>query len=75
MCLLCTISVFDWEENIVQKGENSDHKHFLLFPRFSTAACFSVVNPLSDMPILGSLNSAASKDMMSKIWTNGDTII
>ena len=32
-------------------------------------------NPLPDMPILGSSNSAANKDMMSKIWTNGDTII
>ena len=31
--------------------------------------------PLPDMPILGSSNSAANKDMMSKIWTNGDTII
>ena len=32
------------------------------------------------MPILGSSNSAANnsaanKDIMSKIWTNGDTII
>ena len=27
------------------------------------------------MPILRSSNSAANKDMMSKIWTNGDTII
>ena len=26
------------------------------------------------MPILGSSISAANKDMMSKIWTNGDTI-
>ena len=34
--------------------------------------CF---NPLPDMPILGSSNLAANKDMMSKIWTNGDTII
>ena len=34
-------------------------------------------NPLPDMPILGSFNSAANKDMMSKIWTkfNGDTVI
>ena len=30
---------------------------------------------LPDMPILGSSNSAANTDMMSKIWTNGDTII
>ena len=27
------------------------------------------------MPILGSSNSAANKDRMSKIWTNVDTII
>ena len=33
------------------------------------------VNPLPDMPILGFSNSAANKDMMSKIWINGDTII
>ena len=31
--------------------------------------------PLPDMPIFASLNSAANKDMMSKVWTNGDTII
>ena len=30
---------------------------------------------LPHMPILGSSNSAANKDMMSKIWTNRDTII
>ena len=33
-----------------------------------------IVNPLPHMPILGSCNSAANKDMMSKILTNGDTI-
>ena len=27
------------------------------------------------MPILGFSNSAANKDMMSKLWTNWDTII
>ena len=34
-----------------------------------------LVNPLPHMPVFGSSNSAANKDMMSKIWTNGDTII
>ena len=34
-----------------------------------------LVIPLPDMPILGSSDSAANKDMMSKIWTNIDTII
>ena len=33
------------------------------------------LNPLPNMKILGSSNSAAHKDMMSKIWTNGDTFI
>ena len=33
------------------------------------------VNLLPHMTILGSSNSAANKDMMSKILTNGDTII
>ena len=28
------------------------------------------INPLPDMSVLGSSNSAANKDMMSKIWTN-----
>ena len=32
------------------------------------------VNPLPDMSVLGSSNSAANKDMTAKIWTNGDTI-
>ena len=29
------------------------------------------LNPLPDMPILDSSNSAVNKDIMSKIWTNG----
>ena len=32
-------------------------------------------NPLLDTLIFGSSNSAANKNMMSKIWSNGDTII
>ena len=28
-----TISVLDWLENIVGKGENAGHQHFLLFPQ------------------------------------------
>ena len=42
------------------------HQHFLHFLQ-----CF---NPLPDMPILGSSNSPANKDMMSKILKNGDII-
>ena len=33
-----------------------------------------ITNPSPHMPILGSCNSAASKDMMSKILTNEDII-
>ena len=33
------------------------------------------LNPLPDMPIVGSSNSKATKDMMSKIWTNGDNFL
>ena len=32
-------------------------------------------NHLPHMAILGSSNSTANKDMMSKIWTNADTVI
>ena len=37
--------------------------------------CRQQINPLPDMPILGSSNSAVNKDMIAKIWTNGDTVI
>ena len=33
------------------------------------------LNPLPDMPMLGSSNSVANKDIMSKIWTNRDTSV
>ena len=32
-------------------------------------------NPIPDMPVLGSSNSSANKDMVAKIWTNAGTII
>ena len=35
----------------------------------------NLLNRLPHMPILGSSNATAKKDMMSKIWTNGDTTI
>ena len=36
---------------------------------------YCLINPLPNMPILGSSSSAANNDMMAKIYTNGDTII
>ena len=35
----------------------------------------ALLNPLPDKPILGFSSSAANKNMMAKIWMNGDTII
>ena len=40
-----------------------------------TISGHSCLNPLPDMPILGSSNSAANKDMMSKLWANGHAIV
>ena len=49
--------------------ENAGQQHVLLFPQ-----CF-LFNPLPHIPILGLSNSAANKDRMSKIGTNGDTVM
>ena len=72
-------------ENTVGKGEIARYEQFLLFPQCFQKACFprvskgvivwEWVNPLPDMPILGSSNSAANKNVVSKEWTNGDTVI
>ena len=57
------------------KRRNWPLQAVFLFPQcFQKQSVVDVFNPLPDMPILGSSNSAANKDM-SKIRTNGDTII
>ena len=40
----------------------------------TSCAARSLINPLPHMPVLGSSTSAANKDMMSKIWTNKESI-
>ena len=45
------------------------------FREFFLNSNFRFFSPLLHLPILGSSNSAENKDMMSKILTNGDTII
>ena len=46
------------------------------FNQYSTEYSYqATVNPLPHMANLGPSNSAANKDMMSKIWTYEDTII
>ena len=42
--------------------------------KFERPASYLRINPLPNMPILGSSDSAANKDITSKILTNGDTI-
>ena len=39
--------------------------------RFTKAFIQKIVNPVPNMAISGSSNSAVNKDMMSKIWING----
>ena len=79
-------SVFDGVENILRNGEEkAGFKHFLLFseyfkkPSSSRLLKFKIVlqrvNPLPHVSILGSPNSAANEDMMSKLSKNGDIII
>ena len=75
-CKTNIISVFDRIENIVYKGENAGSQHFLLFPQYFLKSSLSEsFNPLPDTPILGSSSSATNRDMMAKIWINGDSII
>ena len=74
-----------WIENTAGKGEIAHDEQFLLFPQCFQKSCtadtykpglvWERVNPVPHMAILDSSNSAANKDMMSKIWTNGETII
>ena len=60
-------------ENIVRKGEIACNKQFLLFSQclISYMALVFHFNPVPDMPILGSSNSAAKKYLMSEMLTNG----
>ena len=37
------ISVYDWVENIVRKGENTGYQRFLLFPQCFEKASFTVL--------------------------------
>ena len=41
----------------------------------ATRMPYSCFNPLPDMPILGSSSLGANREMMSKKWTNRDTVI
>ena len=59
------------EQKIIVKIKNCFESVFSTPPKKR----WSQSNLLPDMPNLGSSNSAANKDMMSKIWTNGDSII
>ena len=71
-------------ENTVGKGEIVRYEQFLLFLQCFQKACFpgaskgvivwEWVNPLPYMPVLGSSNSAANENMMSKVWTNGEQL-
>ena len=53
-----------WKEGLMHQGKSIDKPINSL-----------LLNPLPHMPILGYSNSAANKDLMSNISTNGETII
>ena len=48
-------------------------KPYTLSFKLTKSVLSPTINPLPDMPMLGSSNSAANKNMMSKILTTGDT--
>ena len=50
------------------------NQHFLLFPQRYNPLPLLFPQRYNPLPFLGSSNSAANKGMMSKIWTNRDTI-
>ena len=51
--------------------ENAGHTFCYFFAMFSKSFFSTALNPLPHMPISGSSNSAANKNMISKLWTNG----
>ena len=50
-------------------------RQFLNKRELTLQNCLAQLNPLLDIPTFGSSNSAANKDIMSKISTNGDRVI
>ena len=50
-------------ENIAENGEKNTGNHQL-----------TPINPSPHMSIRGSSNTAANKNLMSKIWTNGEQL-
>ena len=58
----CTLNLGRYKILIIVKSSPANSTGHLLIP-------------LSDMPILGSSNSAVNENMMLDIWTNGDTVI
>ena len=56
-------------------GIFSNHCEVIILSIESPARLKDQVHSVPDTPILGSSDSAANKDTISKTWTNGDTII
>ena len=69
--------LFTMLRNLYQPWRKILLKTFSPFPVMSSILPKQILifNPLPHMPILGSSNSAANKDMTSKTWTNGNTIV
>ena len=63
-------------QDCMMKGGDSWYKTFIITAVWSYDILLSLPysNSLFDMPILGFSISAVNKGMMSKLWTNVDTI-
>ena len=71
LCRLHTVSVW----TTVKFCHEVKHLKAIMKNTFTIVGKFlKVHNPLPHVPILDSSNSAPNKDMMLKIWTNGDTV-
>ena len=82
LCIINCLNPIDFEtctNNLYQQGTNplpNDKLKAFTDDWLNVAKRMISVfnNPLPDMPILGSSNSAANKDVVSKLLTNVDTI-
>ena len=70
----CTSSQAGYSPTILKIILNLVLQIFLHLEVFEINTSSDWLNPLLDMPILGSSNSARNKDMVSKILINRDTI-
>ena len=58
-----SIAFFNWEENIVGKGENADCQHFLLFPQCFQKAGYHNIDRLRNRSADDDSDSHGTNDL------------